>query len=512
MKGVDKMEGISENIPIISDTSALYQSSIMESNEMNLSFSPNTLYYGDCLEVMQGFPDECVDLIYLDPPFNSKRQYNEVFKGSGLNIEPQIKAFDDIWEWNKQSAERVEQLKSAVGNPASKVIQGFEMCIPRSEMLSYTSYMAQRLFEMHRILKTTGSIYLHCDPTASHYLKLVMDVIFGKSNFINEIVWCYKSGGAGSKTYARKHDIILFYSKSNTYKFNSIKEKSYQGIGYNKGNKNVRLFEDEHVYNLGPHSLVNLKDWWEIGMLATSSKERLGYPTQKPLPLLERIITASSDIEDIVLDPFCGCGTTIEAARKLNRRGTGIDILPFALRLVNNERLIPNGIQMPVMGVPVDVSTARALADEDAFKYQDWAVSLVDGFAANPKKTGDDGIDGFGVIHHKPDNMDRKAILVQVTGAKGQQRAKYDRLQATVRNYNAAMGVLITQDKQTAQSQWQHKLEPIKMGRTTYDSLQCFSIEEYYQYDRQWQRVLDLPPLANPWTGKLMVASPFQIG
>ena len=477
---------------------------------MNLAFNPNTLYYGDCLEVMQGFPDECVDLIYLDPPFNSKRQYNEVFKGSGLNIEPQIKAFDDIWEWNNQSEERVEQLKGAVGNPASKVIQGFEICIPKSEMLSYTSYMAQRLFEMRRLLKSTGSFYLHCDPTASHYLKLVMDAIFGNSNFINEIVWCYKSGGAGSKTYARKHDIILFYSKNNIYKFNSIKEKSYQGIGYNTGNKNVHLYEDEHVYNLGPHTLVNPKDWWEIGMLATSSKERLGYPTQKPLELLNRVITASSNPDDIVFDPFCGCGTTIEAARKLNRKAIGIDILPFALRLINNERLIPNGVQMPVKGAPVDVRTALSLANHDPFKYQDWAVSLIDGFASNPKKTGDDGIDGYGAIYTKPDNMNRRAILVQVTGAKGQQRAKYDRLQTTVRNHNAAMGVLITQEKQTAQVQWQHNLEPIEMGFSTYDPLQCFSIEEYYQYDKQWQRVLNLPPLANPWTGKPMTTLPIE--
>ena len=211
-----------------------------------------------------------------------------------------------------------------------------------------------------------------------------------------------------------------------------------------------------------------------------------------------------------MFDPFCGCGTAIEADRNLNRKAIGIDILPFTLRLVNNERLMPNGLHMPIMGVPVDVPTAQSLVNEDPFKYQDWAVSLVDGFASNPKKTGDDGIDGYGVIHHKPDNMDRKAILVQVTGSKGQQRAKYDRLQTTVRNYNAAMGVLITQEKQTAQSQWQYNLEPIKMGRTTYAPLQCLSIEEYYQHNKQWQKVLDLPPLANPWTGKLMIASVFD--
>ena len=485
---------------------------------MNLAFNPNTLYYGDCLEVMQGFPDECVDLIYLDPPFNSKRQYNEVFKGSGLNIEPQIKAFDDIWEWNDQSAERVEQLKGAVANPASKVIQGFEICVPRSEMLSYTSYMAERLFEMRHLLNDTGSIYLHCDPTASHYLKLVMDAIFGKDGFRNEIVWSYQGTGQPQKAFKRKHDTILFYGKSKTVFFSDIDSsepisdfsKSKYTLEDEKEKYKTIRHKNGNIFKQYIRSHQRMRDVWDIPIINAMAKERLGYPTQKPLELLERVIKVSSSPDDVVFDPFCGCGTTIEAARKLNRKAIGIDILPFALRLVNNERLIPNGVQMPVMGVPVDVRTARLLADDDPFKYQDWAVSLVDGFASNPKKTGDDGIDGYGAIYTKPDNMNRRAILVQVTGAKGQQRAKYDRLQSTVRNHNAAMGVLITQEKQTAQAHWQHNLEPIGMGFSTYNPLQCFSIEEYYQYDKQWQRVLNLPPLANPWTGKPMTTLPIE--
>ena len=478
---------------------------------MNLAFNPNTLYYGDCLEVMQGFPDECVDLIYLDPPFNSKRQYNEVFKGSGLNIEPQIKAFDDIWEWNDQSAERVEQLKGAVANPASKVIQGFEICIPRSEMLSYTSYMAQRLFEMRRILKPTGSIYLHCDPTASHYLKLVMDALFGRHNFRNEIVWHYRRWTGTAHQFLAMHDILLFYTKRESgHVFNALYTGYTKKSLKRKQNYHTRIKDDDVFVTSINKKGVKENDVWMIPVINSQAKERLGYPTQKPLELLDRIINASSDPDDVVFDPFCGCGTTIEAARKLNRRAIGIDILPFALRLINNERLIPNGVQMPVMGAPVDVRTALSLANQDPFKYQDWAVSLVDGFASNPKKTGDDGIDGYGAIYTKPDNMNRRAILVQVTGAKGQQRAKYDRLQSTVRNHNAAMGVLITQEKQTAQTQWQHNLKPIEMGFSTYKPLQCFSIEEYYQYDKQWQRVLNLPPLANPWTGKPMTTLPIE--
>ena len=171
---------------------------------MNIKFQPNTLYYGDCLDIMTGFPAGCVDLICLDPPFNSNQKYHAIFKDSGLSIQPQIKAFDDMWTWNTESAERVEQVQNASANPASKVIAAFEMIIPQTPMLSYTSYMAERLFEMHRILKDTGSIYLHCDPTASHYLKLIMDAVFGEKNFRNEIVWCYGLGGSSPKVFFKK--------------------------------------------------------------------------------------------------------------------------------------------------------------------------------------------------------------------------------------------------------------------------------------------------------------------
>ncbi len=221
--------------------------------------------------------------------------------------------------------------------------------------------------------------------------------------------------------------------------------------------------------------------------------------------MYDRIIKASSNPGDIVLDPFCGCGTTIEAAlnqKEGARRVIGIDILPFALHLINNHRLKPNGLApLPIMGIPVDLSTADHLARSSPFKFQDWAVSLIDGFAANPKKVGDDGIDGFGMMRDKPDNMDQRAILVQVTGARGQQKSKYERLQATVRNHNAAMGILITRD---SQKRWAHSLTPVQMGVTTYNPLQCFSIEEYYEHERKWQNILTLPPLTNPWTGKPM--------
>ena len=467
---------------------------------MNTRFAPNTLYYGDCLDVMAGFPDSYIDLICLDPPFNSNEKYNKVFKDSGLRIDPQIKAFDDVWLWDNTSAERVERVKNAVANPASKVIAGFEGFIPRSKMLSYTSYMAERLFIMHRILKEIGSIYLHCDPYASHYLKLIMDAIFGENNFRNEIVWCYHAGGATKKHFPKKHDILLLYGKNANVSYHDAP----RGIPYRDFyayDKKGNIQTDKGYHPDGKM----VPDWWEISAISSVASERLGYPTQKPLALYERIIKASSNPGDLVLDPFAGCGTTIEAAKKNGRDVIGIDILPFALRLINRYRLAPNGITpLPIEGVPVDMDTARQLAKTVPFKFQDWAISLIEGLASNPQKVGDDGIDGFGMFLNTPDNMDRKAIIVQVTGAAGSQKAKFDRLHANIRNENAAMGILITLDAQTAQRNWKHTLDPIRMGETTYAPIQCFSVEEYYRNNERWDRILTLPSLANPWTGKHM--------
>ncbi len=289
-----------------------------------MNVKPKTIFTGDNLQIMRGINSESVDLIYLDPPFNSNANYAAPIGSQAAGAE-----FKDTWTLNDVDITWLDLIETK--HPAlNRVIHAAMVDSDKA----YLIYMAVRLLEMERVLRKTGSIYLHCDPTMSHYLKLVMDAIFGRKNFRNEIVWCYKSGGATSKYFAKKHEIILFYSKNNAYKFNPIKEKSYQGIGYNTGNKNVTLYEDEHVNTLGPHTLVNLKDWWEIRMLATSSKERTGYPTQKPLKLLDRIIKASSNEGDVVFDPFCGCATTCVAADRLQRNWVGIDISPKAAELV----------------------------------------------------------------------------------------------------------------------------------------------------------------------------------
>ena len=477
---------------------------------MNIHFAPNTLYYGDCLDIMRDFPDNCVDLICLDPPLNSYPQYHNIFKESGLSIQPKIKAFDDTWFWDAASAARVREIKNDIANPASKVITAFEMIIPRREVLAYTSYMAQRLFEIHRVLKNTGSIYLHCDPTTSHYLKLVMDAVFGEENFRNEIVWHYSSLGATRKHFPKKHDLILFYSKSKKWTFNyndvripyaeSLKNRiQYKGSGFTKDAKSSWINEKGKI----PGSV------WEVPLL--KGNERLGYPTQKPLSLYERMIKASSNPGDIVLDPFVGSGTTIEAARKNNRKAIGIDILPLALRLINRYRLIPHGMEtMPVRGVPIDMETAIQLVESDPYKFQDWAISLIDGLVPNPKRSGDDGIDGFGMLCDKPDNMDRKDIIVQVTGARGSQHAKFERLRTTIRNTAVAMGILITLDTQTSRRNRIHDLEPVIMGETRYEPIQCFSIEEYYKNGEKYEPLLRLPPLVNPLTGKPMQRTLFD--
>ena len=474
---------------------------------MNIRFQPNTLYYGDCLDILRDFPSDCVDLICLDPPFNSNANYHTIFRGSGLSIKPQIKAFDDMWLWDPDSEQRVREIKNAIANPASKVIAAFEMIIPQSPMLSYTSYMAQRLFEMHRVMKDTGSIYLHCDPTASHYLKLVMDAVFGEKNFRNEIIWCYTGPSNTKRWFPRKHDILLYYGKTKDTVFNSDAVRvPYKMIGIGKGDT---IFKDgdnkERISELLKKGKIP-ESWWADDHLTNISawkRERLGYPTQKPLALYDRIIKASSNPGDLVLDPFAGCGTTIEAALTNNRRVIGIDILPFALRLINQYR-VRRSEDLPVQGVPVDKETAFQLAKDDWEKFQNWSISLIDGLAPNSKKVGDEGIDGFGKFLHKPDNMEMEAIIVQVTGAAGSQKVKFDKLQSDVRSHNAAMGILITRDAQTARRNWRVNLPSIKMGETTYDPMQCFSIGEYYRYGENYKPFLNLPALANPWTGKPM--------
>ena len=300
----------------------------------------NTLFTNDNLFILYGLNSEIADLIYLDPPFNSKRMYSAPVGSKAAGS-----SFKDMWTWDDVNEGYLETMIekypgmvrfiSSIGHTHSKA------------MMAYITYMAQRIIELHRILKPTGSIYLHCDPTASHYLKIVLDEVFGKGNFRNEIIWHYRTGGSSTRQFAKKHDVILFYSKSENYIYNNIKEKSYTkaksrkaGI-VNYGAGEAEFFEDEE----GVYNLVNPVDVWQISYINSQARERTGYPTQKPLALMERIILASSNKGDLVLDPFCGCATTCVASQKLGRKWIGIDIAENSASVLV-ERLEKEGFMM----------------------------------------------------------------------------------------------------------------------------------------------------------------------
>ena len=280
-----------------------------------------TLYTGDNLYFLHGMNSESVDLVYLDPPFNSKRLYKAPVGSRAAGT-----SFKDMWTWNDVDEAYLDQIVEQYPFLV-QFIQATGV-IHSEPMKAYLTYMAQRLLELHRVLKPAGSLYLHCDQTASHYLKIALDRIFGKHNFRNEIVWSYRTGGASRTRFARKHDVILFYAKQDGGTFNLQKEKAYTksrsrrpGV-VNYGGGQAEFFEDE----AGVYNLVNMRDVWEISYIGSTHPERVGYPTQKPLELLRRIIEASSNEGDLVLDPFCGCATTCVAAQQLRRSWIGMDL------------------------------------------------------------------------------------------------------------------------------------------------------------------------------------------
>ena len=288
-----------------------------------MNWANRTIWTGDNLAVMRGMNSESVDLIYLDPPFNSKRTYSAPIGSKAAGA-----AFKDTWTlddvdlaWHGEIAEQ---------NPAVYAVIDAAGTAHGKGMKSYLIMMAVRLLEMRRLLKPTGSIYLHCDPTANAYLRILLDAVFETGNFKNEIIWCYKSGGASKRQFARKHDVLLFYAKvADQCSFNTLKVKSYGQTGGGQGGA-VKYYRDEK----GTYSIVTARDWWEISMLATTHSERVGYPTQKPLALLDRIIKASSNAGDVVLDPFAGCATACVSAETLGRQWVGIDLSELAATLV----------------------------------------------------------------------------------------------------------------------------------------------------------------------------------
>lgn len=397
----------------------------------------NTLFYGDNLDVMRRYiADETVDLVYLDPPFNSNANYNVLFaEHSGDRAAAQIKAFEDTWTWNIESRRAFEEIVEQ-GGLVSETMQALYQALGASDMMAYLAMMAPRLVEMNRVLKPTGSLYLHCDPTASHYLKLLLDSIFGKENYRNEIAWKRTNAhNFQSKAFPRVHDILFFYSKGPNYSYRQLfgNFSAAQLDRYEVDVETGRLFTGQDMTIIGGDAtewrgtrpsgprgwgnslqererlwaaglVLKRKDgsprldgrkvwldekegvptsdvWTDIPRIANTSSERLGYPTQKPEALLDRIIEASTLPGQIVFDPFCGCGTTIAAAQRLGRPWIGIDITHLAISLIKHRLQEQFGSQIAntyrVIGEPVSLPDAERLAAEEPFQFQAWALGLV---------------------------------------------------------------------------------------------------------------------------------------
>ena len=464
----------------------------------------NRLYYGDNLTIMSEMPSHAVDLIYLDPPFNSNREYNAIYKDeTGRPLPDQVEAFCDMWELDDERERAIRAMpvlmrEHGIDDDTAELwrlwMRALRYTQPR--LLAYMSYMAQRLLAMQRILKPSGSLYLHCDPTASHYIKALMDAIFGHQNFQSEIIWRRTFSHGGAKRWGPIHDTILFYTRSEHYNWN----RTFQGHDQAYIDKFYRYQDDRGRYRpvlltgpgtrqgesgqpwrgidptetgrhwavpslgalpsdfeapeefsqMSPQERLDVLDsvglvyWpkrgsipsykryldtspgvpiqdviWDISPIGAQAKERLGYATQKPLALLERIIEASSNPGDVVLDPFCGCATTMEAAHKLGREWIGIDIAIHAIKRVARVRLterlgLREGEDFTVEGVPRTVEGARDLWQRDKYHFQKWAVEQVEGFVTT-KRSADGGVDGR-VYFAVPHAQDLQSMVIEVKG------------------------------------------------------------------------------------------------
>jgi DNA modification methylase len=416
----------------------------------------NKIYYGDNLDVLRKYiKDETVDLCYIDPPFNSKRNYNQIYNNVGKEDKAQAQAFVDTWTWDDYANQALAEIQANYHGalPAQTVdlIEGLTKVLQKSSLLAYLVNMTLRIAEIHRVLKPTGSFYLHCDPNSSHYLKLVLDAIFCAQggDFQNEIVWSYKTGGASKKRFSKKHDVILFYTKSNHYLFNPQKEKSYMMHKYGFKKSDFQIDEASGLQ----YSMVYQKDVFDIPTIGSDSSERLGYPTQKPEALLERIIKSSSNEGDIILDAYCGCGTTVAVAEKLKRQWIGIDItyqsISLILRRLGDQNADIDNIEMN--GVPKDFDSAVALAnktdDRVRKEFEKWAVLTHSKNRAmiHEKKGGDGGIDGIAYVTDKVQGkVENRKVLFSVKSNKTLSPAVIRELNGTIERENAACGVLLT--------------------------------------------------------------------
>jgi len=549
----------------------------------------NVLYYGDNLEILRKYiPDNSIDLVYLDPPFNSKATYNVLYKEkTGEPSQAQITAFEDTWHWGLESERALQEIfASPIAPPA---VKDFMSVMPKflgkkTDMAAYLTMMCVRLLELRRVLKDTGSIYLHCDPTASHYLKVLMDAIFSPRNFRNHIVWQRSDTHSDAKyQFSAVSDHILCYGKSEKQVFHRLHvnypEKTlkdwyiflelpdgtirrmtqeeretqiipkgarrfnmgdlaspnprpnlmyeYKGYPYpSKGwrcskermeeldKKGLLLFPSDPKGRimfkryLDEQEGVTVGDiWTDISQLRASMAERLGYPTQKPEALLQRIIKASSNEGDIVLDPFCGCGTALVVAQKLNRKWIGIDITHLAISTMKwrLEKMFPN-IQYKVIGEPKDLASAKELANQNKYQFQWWAVSLVGGQPYGDKKKGaDTGIDGY-LYFMDEKNKVKKAIIQVKAGTVSVSQIRD--LIGVIQREKAEMGVFLCLESATKPMQTEADSQGFyhsPLGKD-YPKIQIFTIEQLLEGKKPdippWIAPVDTPPTAKRTEGK----------
>ncbi len=506
----------------------------------------NTLYYGDNLEIFRKYiKDESVDLIYLDPPFNSQRAYNVIFPDkTGKLSRAQIQAFEDTWFWSEESQQAFDEImRGSYSLELKDMMKAFKEFLGPSNLMAYLTMMAIRLVEMHRVLKVTGSLYLHCDPTASHYLKVLLDQVFGQKNYRNEIYWKRRTGSSQlekKNRYGNCTDTIFFYVRSSQNHFEtpySFDVKGYdeyiekffrhtdekgrrfrvdnlanpaprpnlmyeykgykppkngwaisrekmeqwdkEGRLYFPKNPNGRIARRRYLDELKGKPVQNL--WDDIEPVSSQSHERLGFPTQKPVALLERIIQASSNEGDVVMDPFCGCGTATVAAEKLGRKWIGIDVTHLAISLIKKRITdqFPDA-KFVVVGEPRSLDDAQALFKQSAFQFEAWAVSLIGGQPFKSTGGGDTGIDGFLYFQDFEGNYHR--IIIEVKGG-GYQPKDVRSLAHVLQREESPMGILIVLEPPTKGmlsaaaelGKW-----AIPGSRKSYPVMQIMTIQDFF--------------------------------
>ena len=551
----------------------------------------NKLYFGDCLEWMPKWQEDSIDLVYLDPPFNSNTNYNILFgKVKSKETHAQHQAFVDTWTWDDEAIKRFERMSKQTGKSYYKAIEGLHVILGGTGMLAYLTYMAERLEECHRLLKPTGSIYLHCDDTSVHYLKILMDAIFGADRFLNDITWKRSTSHNDAKKFGRIADRILFYSKSDNFYWagHEIAEKRSteelrKAYPLGEGMNSERWYRSDNltgpgggspdspsnqpwkgyeVYSRGRcwsapktgkyaeyiekhfisgyraiqgihdrldaldkagliHHPKKGKDGWpglkryadaDQGNMPqsiileptgytnfTKPNDAFNYPTRKPDKLLEKLIIAACKKGGLVLDPFCGCGTTIAAAMETERNWAGIDISTFAIETICERRF--KNYDIKIEGIPSDMEGARRLMKESPYNFETWAINRIPGLVPNTKQSGDGGRDGEGLMIEKY-ARGSNLILAQVKGGKFHLKELRDFGGVVVAN-NAGMGIFITMDPVDTKAAREYCLQlgKFKWGMDEYPRLMCWSIAEYFKNNKQPPK---LPPMYNPQTGEKM--------